>query len=191
MGIVYHPAPVYVGIDPGLGGAIAGFLSTGQVFMEDTPTIKIKSGKSNKQQIDLSVASSMLRRLNRHAREEDTPIHVVLEKVGAMPGQGVTSMFNFGMGYGMWQGILAALEIPYTLVHPATWKKVMMPDATKEKDASILRVCQLFPKTGRDLNRKKDHGRADALLLAAYGRLMNNGGPSLAATKKRSRISRS
>ena len=81
---------------------------------------------------------------------------------------GATSAFNFGLGFGMWLGILAALEIPHQQVHPATWKAVMMRDSTKDKDASRVKAMQLFPQSAKDLTRKKDHGRADALLMAAW-----------------------
>jgi hypothetical protein len=82
---------------------------------------------------------------------------------------GVTSAFNFGMGFGMWIGICAALELPYQLVHPATWKARLMADMGKEKDASRVRAMQLYPYTAKDLARKKDHARGDALLLAHFG----------------------
>jgi crossover junction endodeoxyribonuclease RuvC len=98
-------------------------------------------------------------------------ITVAIERVASMPGQGVASMFNFGMGFGMWQGILCALQIPYTLVHPVTWKKAIMRDMGKEKEASIIRAKQLYPHASSQLARKKDDGRADALLLAHYAKL--------------------
>ena len=85
---------------------------------------------------------------------------------------GATSAFNFGMGFGMWQGICAASLIPYQLVHPATWKALLMKDMSKEKDASRVKAMQLYPQTAKDLTRKKDHGRADALLLAHYGTIV-------------------
>jgi len=89
-----------------------------------------------------------------------------LEKVHAMPGQGVTSMFSFGEGYGVWQGILAGLQIPFDLVAPQTWKKHTMRDCSKEKGASMVKALQLYPQA--DIRLKKHHGRADALLIAEY-----------------------
>jgi crossover junction endodeoxyribonuclease RuvC len=82
-----------------------------------------------------------------------------------MPGQGTRSMFTVGLGYGLWLGVLGALRIPYTAVRPAVWKRSIGP--SKDKEASRLRAQQLYP--GADLRRKKDHGRAEALLLASYG----------------------
>jgi crossover junction endodeoxyribonuclease RuvC len=73
------------------------------------------------------------------------------------------------MGFGMWIGICAALQLPYELVHPATWKLKLLAGMARGKDASRVKAMQLFPQTAKDLARKKDHGRADALLLAVYG----------------------
>ena len=81
---------------------------------------------------------------------------------------GATSSFNFGMNFGMWIGICAASELPYQLVPPATWKGALMRDMSKEKDASRVKAMQMYPKTAKDLTRKKDHGRADALLMAVW-----------------------
>ena len=88
---------------------------------------------------------------------------------------GATSAFNFGMGFGMWIATCAALEIPYQLVHPATWKAALMRDQGKEKDASRVKAMQLYPYTAKDLARKKDHARGDALLLAHYGLMFSSG----------------
>jgi hypothetical protein len=87
-------------------------------------------------------------------------------------------MFGFGKGYGMWIGIVAALEIPYTLVTPQAWKKELM-QGIKDKDAGRLRAMQLFPAYNEWLVRKRDIGRADALLIAEYGRRQLKGGPVL------------
>jgi crossover junction endodeoxyribonuclease RuvC len=91
-------------------------------------------------------------------------LHVVIEESQPMPGQGVRSMFTCGFGYGLWCGILAALQVPYTPIRPAVWKKHF--GLSKDKEASRLRAQQLFPAA--DLRRKKDHGRAEALLLAHW-----------------------
>lgn len=162
---------VWVGIDPGLSGALAVITNSGRYIFLDTPTVAV--GKKSKRQMNLIATRSALVKIKNHAQQENTELHVTLERVSSMPGQGVTSMFNFGMGFGMWQGLLAALEIPYSLVAPVTWKRQMMPDMQKEKGASIQRVGQLFPEAAKQLTRKKDHGKADALLLAAYGRLVH------------------
>ena len=164
---------IYIGIDPGLTGALAVLDSeTKEINFVDTPVLEIRVGKKVKHQQDAYAISSLLRAIC-----SGKDVMVTIEKVQAMPGSdgkggrqamGATSAFNFGLGFGMWLGILAALEIPHQQVHPATWKAVMMAGCTKEKDASRVKAMQLYPKTAKDLTRKKDHGRADALLMEAW-----------------------
>jgi len=91
---------------------------------------------------------------------------------------GATSAFSFGTGYGIWQGILAALGLPHQLVHPATWKSVCMSGMSKEKDASRIRAMQLYPQAAVGLARKKDHARGDALLIARWAMLTYGGQPA-------------
>jgi hypothetical protein len=156
-----------------LTGALAILDSeTKEVSFVDTPVVEVRVGKKMKHQQDVYAMVRILRALC-----SGKDVMVVIEKVNAMPGtgaggerqsMGATSAFNFGMGYGEWLGILAALEIPHQQVHPATWKKIMMTDCTKEKDASRVKAMQLFPQSAKDLTRKKDHGRADALLMAGW-----------------------
>lgn len=174
-----------IGIDPGITGAAAA-LDTNYSFADpeysevmDTPTEIVKSGRKKK---TAYLESAMFQRLADLALNHPD-IHVFMEKVGAMPGQGVTSMFNFGMGYGIWKGILAALQWPYTLVTPQAWKKVLM-QGIKDKDAARGRACQLFPKMAQELSRKKDIGRADALLIAYYGRRLIDFNNSRGAEKR-------
>ena len=96
--------------------------------------------------------------------------HAFVEKAQSMPGQGIASTARYMTGYGQILGILAGLYIPKTLVHPRTWKTKMMKDMPKEKGASILRCQQLYPEFAKEfLTLKKHHGRADAILIAAYG----------------------
>ncbi len=149
----------------------------------DTPTVSLKVGKSVKNSMDLPAISRLLKSLKAECPEQS--ILVTIEKVAPMPSfnrdkqgeapvqeerrtMGATSAFNFGVGFGMWQGVVAAIEFPYELVHPATWKSKLM-GGSKGKDSGRIRAMQLFPETAKDLARKKDHGRADALLLALYG----------------------
>lgn len=96
-------------------------------------------------------------------------VAVFIEKVSAMPGQGVSSMFRLGEGYGLWIGIISALKLPLTKVHPATWKKVMM-QGISDKDAARGRAQELFPDAAGYFKRKLDCDRADAVLIAEYGR---------------------
>ena len=154
-----------IGIDPGQTGAVAILYGDSGVTIWDTPTEIVKKGKGTKTEYLPAEMAALLYVL-------PSGCHCYLEKVGAMPGQGVTSMFNFGKGYGLWIGILAALNIPYTLVTPQAWKKDIMAGQS-DKDAARGRAQQLFPKVASQLSRKKDIGRADALLIAEYGRRLS------------------
>lgn len=148
----------WIGIDPGLDGALA-VMSEGAITLIDTPTVS--NGK--KRDMDAYAIARLLRALTC---EQDAM--AVIEAVHSMPGQGVSSTFSFGKGFGMWLGLLAALNVPHQAVAPQTWKKVMLADAPKEKDASRVKAMQLYPQIADQLTRKKDHGRADALLMAAW-----------------------
>ena len=153
-----------IGIDPGLTGAVA-ILPDGLFF--DTPTASVKKGSSKKVYLVAEMASF----IRSFGDSSDPHSHVYIEDVHAMPGQGVSSTFNFGRGFGLWEGIVAALGIPYTLITPQRWQKVMLTGLPgKDKGASRVRAGQLFPQLAGQLNRVKDHGRADALLIAEYGR---------------------
>lgn len=161
---------IYIGIDPGLSGAVAEIDSNGGVVIHDTPTMQVKkSGKAKTEYLPLQMADILI---------DYVPLncHVFIEKVNAMPGQGVTSMFNFGRGFGIWIGILAALKLPYSLIMPQAWKKELMKGMS-DKDAARVRAQQLFPQTIHELSRKKDIGRADALLIAEYGRRVSEHSP--------------
>jgi crossover junction endodeoxyribonuclease RuvC len=153
---------IIAGIDPGQTGAVAIiYCDSKTVTLIDTPTEQVKKGKTNKTEYLPSSMAEILRTIKID--------HVYIEKVGAMPGQGVTSMFGFGKGFGLWLGILAGLRIPYTLVTPQAWKKNLM-EGISDKDAARGKAMQLYPDCTRELSRKKDIGRADALLIAEYGR---------------------
>lgn len=155
-----------IGIDPGLTGAVA-ILCNGVLAIFDTPTECIKKGKSNKQEFLPAEMASIF------SAVRGQECCCFIEKVGAMPGQGVSSMFGFGKGYGMWIGILAALRIPYTLVTPQAWKKALM-QGLSDKDASRGRAQQLFPEYSEFFKLKKHNGRADAALIAEHGRRLSN-----------------
>lgn len=148
----------WIGVDPGLDGAIA-VMCDGGITLLDTPTVS--NGK--KRDMDLYAIVRLLRGLTC---SQDALVSI--ESVHSMPGQGVASTFAFGKGFGMWLGVLAALNVPHQAVAPQTWKKVMLRDGGKEKDASRVKAAQLFPQVADQLTRKKDHGRADALLMAAW-----------------------
>jgi crossover junction endodeoxyribonuclease RuvC len=149
-------------IDPGLGGALAVFDDAGAlVALADTPTLVLKVARGTRQTFDIP---GMCALLGPHV---GAGLHVVIEEAQAMPGQGVRSMFSTGYGYGLWLGILAALQVPYTPVRSVVWKKAC--GLGKDKEQARLRAQQLFPAA--DLRRKRDHGRAEALLLAWYASL--------------------
>lgn len=157
---------IIIGIDPGQTGAVA-FINPHKTMVYDTPTEMVKKGKTNKTEYLPSAMADIVRTL----LVQGVNPHCYIEKVGAMPGQGVTSMFGFGKGFGLWLGILAALKVPYTLVTPQAWKKEIM-QGVSDKDAARGVAMRLFPDKSSELSRKKDIGRADALLIAEYGRRM-------------------
>jgi len=150
-----------IGIDVGNTGAVAFLNSKGECLgVEDMPLMPLNGKKSQVNAVELS------RILERWKALSKEPILAFVEQVSAMPKQGVTAMFNFGMGYGIVQGVLAAQRIPYVLVRPEAWKKraglVKSP-----KDMARTKAQQLYPNV--DLSLKKHIGRADALLIARFG----------------------
>lgn len=160
---------VTIGIDPGLDGAIAVLDEYGKdIMLADTPTIQIAVARGTKREYDMPGLVKLLTFLppwnGVHA------MHAVLEESQPMPRQGVRSMFTVGVGFGIWLSALAFAGIPYTRVRPAVWKRALNLRG-KDKEASRLRAQQLFPHAS--LARKKDHGRAEALLLAWYCHMQN------------------
>lgn len=149
----------YIGIDPGKTGAVA-IIDGTKLSFHDCPLINVGKSKTG---LDFHAMATIL----DNAVCGDSAV-AIIERVAARPGQGVTSMFNFGMNFGAWQGILASIPIPYELVTPQAWKKKMMPGQPKEKDASRGVAKQLFPQCADSLKLKKHNGRADALLMAEY-----------------------
>ena len=154
----FPPAAV-LGIDPGFSGALAWLDLGGDLHVEDMPTLAIERNGKTKRDMDLA---AMVELVERHR-----PAFAVVERVGAMPGQGVSSMFAFGRGFGSILGVLAALRVPVELVTPATWKRTLAVPAGK--DGARLRASQLLPAHGGNWRRAKDDGRAEASMLAWYG----------------------
>jgi crossover junction endodeoxyribonuclease RuvC len=156
----------FIGIDPGKSGAIAVLRTQplGQsLAVFDCPIAK--GGKKSKDSYDVAGMAKIL------ADAKESPnVHCIIESVHSMPGQGVSSMFDFGKGFGMWLGILGALKIPYTLVSPVRWKKIMLADVKQDKGASRIRAKQLFPDEAEFFDRVRDDGRAEASMMALYGR---------------------
>ena len=150
-----------IGIDPGLSGAIA-VISTNSCEIFDMPTMTVERNGKSKRQVSASELAAILSNFNSNDS------HVYVEKVSAMAGQGVTSVFSFGRSFGMIEGILAALQVPVTYVAPATWTKAVRRGTGK--DASRARAMELFPDNQADFKRVKDDGRADAALIAHWGK---------------------
>ncbi len=122
-------------------------------------------GKKNKRQVN---GHQMFNELSYRIKKYDThKINVVVEQVSAMPGQGVTSMFNFGQSFGVIKGICAAMQLPIFFVRPAKWKKHFELINT-QKDASRTKAIEMFPKISSILSKKKDSNKADAILIASF-----------------------
>lgn len=148
-----------IGIDPGNTGAVA-FLTDSDVFVDVYDMPLKQYGKKN-----LTDAQGLTEILSPYQEQGHT---AYVERVASMPGQGVASMFNFGMGYGVIQGVLAGLKIDCVLVTPQRWKKNAGLVKCEKDDARIL-AQRLYPEAEDDLLRKKDIGRADAILIARFG----------------------
>ena len=152
-----------IGIDPGITGAIC-FFENGEIKeVIDMPTMA--SGNKNKKQINASqIFNEISSRIQNHKSEN---INVVVEQVSAMPGQGVTSMFNFGQSFGILKGICSAMSLPMFFVRPAKWKKHFNL-INSSKDASRTKAIEIFPYFSTNLSKKKDANKADAILIASY-----------------------
>ncbi len=152
-----------IGIDPGISGSIC-FLEEGKIIdVLEMPTMA--EGKKNKKQVNGSqIYNEISKRINEVSNQD---IRVVIEQVSAMPGQGVTSMFNFGQSFGILKGICSAMKLPVYFIRPAKWKKYFNLIKT-EKDASRTRAIEIFPYFSSHLSKKKDSNKADAILIASF-----------------------
>jgi len=152
-----------IGIDPGISGSIC-FLKDGKILdVIEMPTMA--EGKKNKRQVNGSqIYNEISKRINNDSYQD---IRVIIEQVSAMPGQGVTSMFNFGQSFGILKGICSAMQLPMYFVRPAKWKKYFGL-IKSEKDASRTKAIEAFPYFSSELSRKKDSNKADAILIASF-----------------------
>ena len=151
-----------IGIDPGISGSIC-FFKDGKI-LEVIEMPVMTEGKKNKKQVNGSqIYNEFLKRING----ADDEIRVVIEQVSAMPGQGVTSMFNFGQSFGILKGICSAMQLPMFFVRPAKWKKYFNL-INSQKDASRTRAIEIFPYFSTQLSKKKDSNKADAILIASF-----------------------
>ena len=152
-----------IGIDPGISGSIC-FFEDGKILdVVEMPTMT--DGKKNKKQVNGSqIYNEIIQRI-KHTEKKD--IKVIIEQVSAMPGQGVTSMFNFGQSFGILKGICSAMQLPMYFVRPAKWKKYFNL-INSQKDASRTKAIEIFPYFSTNLSKKKDSNKADAILIANY-----------------------
>ena len=152
-----------IGIDPGISGSICFFENGKIIDVVEMPTMT--EGKKNKRQVNgAQVYNEILKRTNK---SENHNVRVVIEQVSAMPGQGVTSMFNFGQSFGILKGICSAMQLPLYFVRPAKWKKYFGL-INSEKDASRTKAIEMFPYFSSNLSKKKDSNKADAILIASF-----------------------
>ena len=152
-----------IGIDPGISGSICFFKDGIILDVIEMPTMT--EGKKNKRQVNGSqIYNEFSKRINKNQNQS---IRVIVEQVSAMPGQGVTSMFNFGQSFGILKGICSAMQLPMYFVRPAKWKKYFNL-INSEKDASRTRAIEIFPYFSSQLSKKKDSNKADAILIASF-----------------------
>lgn len=146
----------WLGIDPGQSGAVALLNNDGGALIEDFPG-------------DLAAAAELVREWSSCFQIQA----VAVERVSAMPRQGVASTFKFGTNYGGWQGIVSALSLPLLLPTPQNWQKalgIVASDGPDTKARSLAVARRFFPALRGELKRKGDHGRSDALLLALFAK---------------------
>ena len=152
-----------IGIDPGISGSICFFHEGKIIEVVEMPTMA--EGKKNKKQVNGSqIFNEISERIKKFDKKD---IKVIIEQVSAMPGQGVTSMFNFGQSFGILKGICSAMQLPMYFVRPAKWKKYFNL-INSEKDASRTKAIEVFPYFSSQLARKKDSNKADAILIASF-----------------------
>ena len=152
-----------IGIDPGISGSIC-FFKDGKIL--DVIEMPIMNeGKKNKKQVNgAQIYNEIIKRIDNTS---GTRTRVVIEHVTAMPGQGVSSMFNFGQSFGILKGVCSAMRLPMFFVRPAKWKKYYNL-INSEKDASRTRAIEIFPNFSSQLSKKKDSNKADAILIASF-----------------------
>ena len=154
---------IIIGIDPGISGSICFFEDGKVIDIVEMPSMA--DGKKNKRQVNGAQIYNEISSRIKNFNKKD--IKVVIEQVSAMPGQGVTSMFNFGQSFGVLKGVCSAMQLPMYFVRPARWKKYFNL-INSEKDASRTKAIEIFPYISSQLSKKKDANKADAILLASF-----------------------
>jgi crossover junction endodeoxyribonuclease RuvC len=152
-----------IGIDPGITGSICFFEDGKIIDVVEMPNMP--EGKKNKRQVNGAQIYNEISEKIIGLKKQN--IKVVIEQVSAMPGQGVTSMFNFGQSFGVLKGICSAMQLSVYFVRPAKWKKYFNLINT-EKDASRTKAIEIFPYFSSNLSKKKDSNKADAILIASF-----------------------
>ena len=151
-----------IGIDPGISGSIC-FFKEGRI--EDVIEMPVMTdGKKNKKQVN---GAQIYNEISKRLNNDHQTIRVIIEQVSAMPGQGVTSMFNFGQSFGVLKGIFSAMQIPMDFVSPVKWKKFFNLINTN-KDASRTKAIEIYPYFSSKLSKKKDANKADAILISSF-----------------------
>ena len=152
-----------IGIDPGISGSICFFRDGKILDVIEMPVMN--EGKKKKKQVNgAQIYNEISKKINSNPEGKT---RVVIEHVTAMPGQGVTSMFNFGQSFGVIKGICSAMRLPMFFVRPTKWKKYYNL-INSEKDASRTRAIEIFPNFSSQLSKKKDSNKADAILIASF-----------------------
>jgi hypothetical protein len=166
----------WIGIDVGITGAMAvihRFECTqriDRVEIFDVPfltTDRVRRGKKIKVKVYDAYKMGELIRPFCSCKTPSDLVHATIEHVGVLPGEGVVSAFGFGVGFGIWKGLLGGFQIDNEEVHPAVWKRAL--NLSSDKIESLELARSLYPQVAGQLKRKKDHNRAEALLLAYYG----------------------
>tara|TARA_B100001029_G_scaffold150335_1_gene132369 strand:+ start:645 stop:1139 length:495 start_codon:yes stop_codon:yes gene_type:complete len=152
-----------IGIDPGITGSICFFEDGKVIDLIEMPNMA--DGKKQKKQVNGAQIYNEIFLRTKNLDKKN--IKVVIEHVSAMPGQGVTSMFNFGQSFGVLKGICSAMQLSTHFVRPAKWKKFFNL-INAEKDASRTKAIEIFPYISTQLSRKKDANKADAALIASF-----------------------
>ena len=152
-----------IGIDPGISGSICFFEDGKIIDVIQMPSMP--EGKKNKRQVN---GAQIFYEISSRIKDIDKEnIKVIIEQVAAMPGQGVTSMFNFGQSFGVLKGICSAMQLSMYFVRPAKWKKYFNL-INSQKDASRTKAIEIFPYFSSQLSKKKDSNKADAILIASF-----------------------
>lgn len=148
-----------LGVDPGGSGALA-LLTPEELRISDMPVFLVKRGKSSKAELDVPALAALM--------QDWRPDVAYFEQVGGIPGQSAPAAFNFGRIAGACEAIVKASGARFVFVPPAVWKRAM--HVRGDKDEARALATNIFPANAADFRRKKDDGRAEAALLAEYGR---------------------